>query len=388
MHYLSAALVIFIDLFTGMDNGYPEEVLASKRADIPLICSLLQERMRSVYTTTATFASHAFGVVTKLLEAEKTKKAAMAAVRDSVDGSAAKESEPVGRVLKRIAQSMSESTVKNEPQSSTPSLSNPSNQSSPEDVLATSTRSTSAVAEQPTVAQPNSKKTGKQSRRASIQPSDTTSRPSKQAKVSPETARRPSVFSVASVAESKGQRPNAASPTLGLQYTAPIASSSRMPELTMDTGTAVSRHDSFSSAVDGSTVWFGASPALQERQPASLAYTGEDSFESTRLPSSYASQHYVEQASAPITWDVSALFSSDPSTLLHSMGFPATQQSHNHSHFSHSPSTTPTLQPPLLRSHEYPAMNAQAQSSEHDRLHRSGGPGTTWYPYQNHYERN
>lgn len=394
MRYLSAALVIFIDLFIAMDENCPEEVLAAKRVDIPLICDLLQERMRSIYSTTAMFATAAYGVVTKLLEAESGKKAAMLARRNSVDGSAVGELEPVGRVLKRIAQSMSESAIKVEPHSMPiPSSNDTTNQSSPQDDLSSSIKTGSAAPDSTTsVSISSSKKAGKQSRRASIQASDTATRPAKQVKVSPIDTRRPSVFNEPVGPESHLQRTHGASSSLTLPTMPLSASSAATSTYPTDAATLASRHNSYSSAADGSLAWFGTSNVAQEQQPqATYSFTGDGSFDSaSHVPSSYAGQQLYQQLSAPISWDVTNLFHPDPSVLLQTMGFPTAQGQSQH----HLSTSSPNLPSRLVSSHgqargTQPGImpDTPNQASQYGLSNNpTAGSSTTWNPYTNHYD--
>lgn len=324
MRYLSAALVIFIDLFTAMDDGCPEDILATKRADIPLICTILQERMQSIYSTTSTFAGAAYGVVSNLLEAEKVKKAALHARRNSADGNMMEEAEPVGRVFKRIAQSMSESALKAEPPSTNPSSNTTTTQSSPQPG-ATTTTMQGALLEQPTFAQPAiAKKSGKQARRTSYAAGDT-GRANKQTKTSTEHYRRPSVLDSMPDAEAPGRK--LSSPGI-IPPPMPAVSSSSTPAFAIDSTLATTRQGSYSSATQNSVPWQSSSQYAQEQpKQQGHGYMPDGHYASTsshmQLPFSH---RYNGDVSAPITWDTSPLFHPDPSVLLHSIGFPASHQ--------------------------------------------------------------
>lgn len=349
--------------------------------------------MRSIYSTTAMFATAAYGVVGNLLEAEKAKKAAMLARRNSVDGSAVEESEPVARVLKRIAQSMSESAIKVESHSIPISSSNDTtNQSSPQDDLSSSTKTGAAAPESTTsVSVSSSKKAGKQSRRASLQASDISARPAKQLKISPIDTRRPSVFGEPTDPESQLQRGHGASSSLTLPTMPLSASSAGTPMYPTDAVTLTSRHNSYSSAADGSLAWFGTSNFPQVPPQPTYSFTGDGSFDSvSHVPSTYAGQHSYQQVSTPISWDVSNLFHPDPSVLLQSIGFP-TAQGQGHQHLSTSSTGLPSR---LLSSYDQ-ARGAQPgimpdtpnQAAQYGLSNNPAeGSSTSWNPYSNHYD--
>lgn len=334
MRYLSAALVIFIDLFIAMDNGCPEEVLATKRTQIPLICDILQERMSSLHSTTSMFAAAAFGVVSNLLEAEKAKKAAMIARRNSADGTMGEEVEPVGRVFKRIAQNMTSggsSTIKAESSAGGLTSSSSTTQPSPIDgVQSVNNASGASLTEQPTFAQPaNTKRSGKQSRRASMQASDP-ARNVKNPKLSPTHSGPLPSTSVQPVYDAHMQQNMTFSPNLQM----PALTSSSLestPSFAMDSSTTISRHDSYNSVASGNVPWLvPGQHAMEEpqQQPNSYSYSSEGHYVASSAPPHVQHNYphgYDPQVQAPISWDTSGLFHPDPSVLLQSMGFPAAQ---------------------------------------------------------------
>lgn len=86
MRWLTAAIVIFIDLYQAIDAGYSDDVLETKKAEIPGIYEILQTRQNSLYPTTRAFAHSATRVIDNLLDAEKAKRAAAYSRRNSSAG--------------------------------------------------------------------------------------------------------------------------------------------------------------------------------------------------------------------------------------------------------------------------------------------------------------
>lgn len=100
MRWLTAAIVIFIDLYQAIDAGYADDILELKKSEIPGIYGILQDRQRSIYGTTKSFAYSATRVIDNLLEAEKTKRSAASSRRGSIAGmSREPEAEHVGATL-------------------------------------------------------------------------------------------------------------------------------------------------------------------------------------------------------------------------------------------------------------------------------------------------
>lgn len=321
MRYLSAALVIFIDLFIAMDNDCPEEILAQKRSDIPLICEILQERMSSVHSTTSKFATAAFGVVSNLLEAEKAKKATMVSRRNSTDGKAVGEVEPVGRVLKRIAENMSSGASIKAEDSHLSAASTYSTQT--QSSLAAGTSAASGSAQRPTdqasFPQSSSAKRSIDLRRASVPITDS-GRYVKMPKLSP--AQQPNGHQ--GVPETASSDPHlnlnsaSSSSTLHMPSLA-SGSSSSTPSFAVDGDTSSSRQESFNSTIAGSYPW-----VPPDTQNANYTYLNNGNFVTVTPLQQTLAQGYQQQLQAtPISWDTSTLFHPDPSVLLHSMGFPA-----------------------------------------------------------------
>lgn len=378
MRYLSAAIVIFIDLFQAMDNECTEDVLTSKRADIPLILNILQERMRSMHTTTATFAAAAFGVVHNLLEAEKAKKAAMAARRNSTDGSVVEDSEPVGRVFKRIAQNMSSASATKIETSSNSSIATA--QSSPKEPLAT-TSSTSGVTgnktpasaspltEKPTFSHPadtNKKGSAKQQHKQVRQVAGKGNATGR-GRNAPKLGRLPpllhptastSASGGMSLSPGSGNLPPASHPELS-----PSAATVGTPTFAFDGNSNNSNNkdpqhagaiaQAYTSIINpyvfqvqssGTPVHDLGPNAMEPIQLTSIQgsnfptyypesiypFSGQMSDMQMSTPTGTAmgghAAFYTEpQTAPPITWDTSSLFHPDTSVLLHSMGFPAAQ---------------------------------------------------------------
>jgi hypothetical protein len=356
MRYLSAALVIFIDLFIAIDEGCPEEVLAKKRMDIPLICEILQERMSSAHATTSMFAAAAFGVVSNLLEAEKAKKAAILARRNSANGTFDQELEPVGRVFKRIAQTMTGGVSVTRSEGSTQSSSQASGPLS----VKTTDQTVEQATPQPSL---NSKRNGEQSYHESAQTAEI-GRPTKQLRLSPE-ASNPRSAAGPTLIQRTTSSPNPHLPSLT------SASSSSTPTFAVDTGSSMSQHDSYTSVASSPFPWLNS----ENTGRLGYSYMGQDGkiVTASHLPQQQSfSQGYEQQIQAvPISWDTSTLFHPDPSVLLHSMGFPATQQQSvmgfTHSDMDHSPALS-------TQSGQYVA-SAQGAPQSRSWYASSTGPG-------------
>lgn len=313
MRYLSAALVIFIDLFIAIDEGCPEEVLAKKRMDIPLICDILQERMSSAYSTTSMFAAAAFGVVSNLLEAEKAKKTAVSARRNSANGTFDQELEPVGRVFKRIAQTMTGGASATKSEGSA--------QSSSQAIGQPSVKSTDHAIEHAT-SQPSfsSKRSVKQARRESVQNATESAGPTKTIRMPSDPSNPRSA--VGPISDNSVIQRTTSSPNPHLSSLT-SASSRSTPTFAMDNGSSLSQHDSYTSVANSPFPWLNS-------ETQGYPYMGVDG-KMTITPHLHQqqafSQGYEQQIQAvPISWDTSTLFHPDPSVLLHSMGFPNTQQ--------------------------------------------------------------
>jgi hypothetical protein len=362
MRYLSAALVIFIDLFMAMDDGCLDEVLAAKRADIPLVCSILQERIQSIYQTTSTFAAAAYGVVTNLLEAEKVKRAAISARRNSIDGRGVQESEPVGRVFKRIAQNLSAPSGVHSESFSGSSNATPTVYSSPQDgTLSTEPKSIVNTAEDPIPVQvPAAKRQHKQVKRVSGIVDD--ERSAKVPKRSPTDTRLPSLS--ASTVVSDGFTRPASTP---LSQQPPVFASPAPYLPNLSSGPNVDYQAGMNSYASWqSDEYLDDSSLLQTQRHESFSYPSAGTA-SNSLDSGYG-QMFAQQSQPPITWDTSGLFHPDPSVLMHSIGFSTPSTPHHQGEAVFNSLGMSKLQTTLVGGQKFGHTESTSSAPLHDHV--------------------